>query len=73
MTDRRCPRCGSEEVAERHCFASIYGVINEHPSDFCKSCGFKSSEPFRSLNWKNARDFKIQSILEKKWDLTKDT
>ncbi len=73
MTDSRCPRCGSEEIAERHCFASIYGVLNEHPSDFCKSCGFKSAEPFCSINWRASRDIKIETILNAKWDSTRDT
>ena len=72
MTDSRCPRCGSEEIAERHCFASIYGVLSEHPSDFCKSCGFKSAEPFCAINWRASRDIKIETILNAKWDSTKD-
>lgn len=65
MTNDRCPKCGSDEIHKKHCYSSIYGALNEIPTDFCKKCGFKSVEPFERINFREKRDNKIETILKK--------
>ncbi len=59
-----CPECKSVDIARNYYVKSIYGSLPDKPKDFCKSCGFKSIEPFDSINFRNSRDNKLNEILD---------
>lgn len=60
-----CPCCKSDNIVRRYVYVSIDGTIPESPKDFCKSCGYYSTEKFESINFINSRNDKLTKILDR--------
>jgi len=61
-----CPVCGSDDIEKSYYYNSIYGYLDQVAKDICHRCGFKSSEPFSIINFRNLRDNKINNIINNK-------